>query len=147
MSANQPEELRRIYCARFEKNLDYRKRVWEVLVPQFFQKYVSPPDTVLDLGCGYGEFINTILCGRKLAMDLNPDASRFLANGVRFLQQDCSTRWQCDDASLDLIFSSNFFEHLPGKNALRLTLDECFRCLKPGGKLIAMGPNIRFLSD
>jgi SAM-dependent methyltransferase len=80
-------------------------------------------------------------------MDLNPDASRFLESGVRFLQQDCSTRWQCDDASLDLIFSSNFFEHLPGKNALRLTLDECFRCLKPGGKLIAMGPNIRFLSD
>jgi SAM-dependent methyltransferase len=147
MSANPPDELRRIYCARFEKNLDYRKSVWEVLVPQFFQKYVPPSATVLDLGCGYGEFINTVLCGRKLAMDLNPDAPRFLASEVHFLQQDCSARWQCDDSSLDLIFTSNFFEHLPGKSALKLTLDECFRCLKPGGKLIAMGPNIRFLSD
>ena len=147
MSANHPEELRRIYGARFEKNLEYRKQVWGVLAPEFFQKYVSPSAKKLDLGCGYGDFINTIRCGRKLAMDLNPDAPRFLAEDVHFLQQDCSTRWPCDDSSLDIIFSSNFFEHLPGKNALKQTLEECFRCLKPGGKLIAMGPNIRFLSD
>lgn len=147
MSANQPEELRRIYGARFEKNLDYRKRVWGVLAPEFFQNYVPPAATVLDLGCGYGEFINAIRCGRKLAMDLNPDAPRFLAADVQFLQQDCSTRWECRDNSLDLVFTSNFFEHLPGKNALKLTLEEGFRCLQPGGKLIAMGPNIRFLTD
>ena len=145
MSANQPEELRRIYGARFDKNLDYRKQVWRVLVPEFFQPLVPPSATVLDLGCGYGKFINNIRCGRKLAMDLNPDAPRFLDAGVEFLQQDCSTRWPCPDDSLDVVFTSNFFEHLPGKNALKLTLEECFRCLKPGGKLIAMGPNIRFL--
>jgi SAM-dependent methyltransferase len=145
MSANQPEELQRIYGARFEKNQIYRKKVWGILVRDFFQKYVSPAATVLDLGCGYGEFINAIQCGRKLAMDLNPDAPRFLAAGVHFLQQDCSARWPGDDRSLDVVFSSNFFEHLPGKNALKLTLEEAFRCLKPGGKLIAMGPNIRFL--
>ncbi len=145
MTANQPDELSRIYGARFEKNLAYRRRVWSVLVPEFFQSFVSPADTVLDLGCGYGEFINTIRCGQKLAMDLNPDAPRFLAAGVRFLQQDCSTHWQCDNDSLDVVFTSNFFEHLPSKSALKLTLEEAFRCLKPGGKLIAMGPNIRFI--
>ena len=145
MTANQPEELRRIYGARFEKNLNYRRRVWDVLVREFFQEYVSPAATVLDLGCGYGEFINTIRCGRKLAMDLNPDAPRFLAPDVHFLSQDCSVQWPCGDHSLDVVFTSNFFEHLPGKNALKLTLEEAFRCLKPGGKLLAMGPNIRFL--
>jgi SAM-dependent methyltransferase len=147
MTANQPEELRRLYGTRFEKNLEYRKRVWSVLVPEFFQKYASPAASVLDLGCGYGEFINAIRCGRKLAMDLNPDAPRFLAKDVQFLQQDCSTTWQCQDGSLDIVFSSNFFEHLPGKNALKLTLEEAFRALKPGGRLIALGPNIRFLAD
>lgn len=147
MTANQPDELQRIYGTRFEKNRDYRKRVWSVLVPEFFQKYVPPSGAVLDLGCGYGEFINTVHCGQKLAMDLNPDAPRFLAKDVQFLRQDCSTRWQSDDGSLDVVFTSNFFEHLPGKIALKLTLEEAFRCLKPGGKLIAMGPNIRFLSD
>ena len=146
MTANQPEELRRIYGARFEKTQHYRKRVWNVLAPEFFQRHMPAGATVLDLGCGYGEFINAIRCDRKLAMDLNPDAPKFLAEGVRFLQQDCSSRWECDDSSLDVVFSSNFFEHLPGKNALKLTLEEAFRCLKPGGKLIAMGPNIRFLA-
>jgi SAM-dependent methyltransferase len=145
MTANQPDELSRIYGARFEKNLDYRRRVWNVLVPEFFQACVPSTAKVLDLGCGYGEFINTVQCGQKLAMDLNPDAPRFLASDVRFLQQDCSTHWQCENESLDVIFTSNFFEHLPSKSALKLTLEEAFRCLKPGGKLLAMGPNIRFL--
>jgi SAM-dependent methyltransferase len=145
MTANQPEELRRIYGARFEKNLNHRRRVWDVLVRELFQGYISPAAAVLDLGCGYGEFINAIRCGQKWAMDLNPDAPRFLAANVRFLQQDCSARWQCADASLDVVFTSNFFEHLPGKSALKLTLEEAFRCLKPGGKLLAIGPNIRFL--
>jgi len=146
MTANQPEELRRIYNARFNKNLAYRQRVWSVLVRDYFQQHVPLSATVLDLGCGYGKFINNIRCGSKLAMDLNPDALRFLAKDVRFLQQDCSTRWQCAGQSLDVIFTSNFFEHLPGKGALKLTLDEAFRCLKAGGKLLAMGPNIRFLA-
>jgi SAM-dependent methyltransferase len=145
MTANQPEELRRIYGARFEKNLDYRRRVWDLLVSDFFQKYISPAAVVLDLGCGYGEFINTIRCGQKWAMDLNPDAPRFLAADVHFLQQDCSARWECDDSSLDVVFTSNFFEHLSDKRVLKLTLEEAYRCLKPGGKLLAMGPNIRLL--
>jgi hypothetical protein len=46
---------------------------------------------------------------------------------------------------LDLVFTSNFFEHLPDKAALGSTLDQARRCLKSGGKLIAMGPNIKFL--
>jgi SAM-dependent methyltransferase len=43
------------------------------------------------------------------------------------------------------VFTSNFFEHLPDKATLGKTLDQALRCLKPGGKLIAMGPNIKFL--
>ena len=66
---------------------------------------------------------------------------------VRFLQQDCSTRWPCDDQSLDVVFTSNFFEHLPSKDALKLTLEEAFRCLKPGGKLLAHGAEHPFFGQ
>jgi len=41
------------------------------------------------------------------------------------------------------VFTSNFFEHLPSKMALERTLEEAYRALKPGGRLIAMGPNIK----
>jgi SAM-dependent methyltransferase len=145
MSAPAPEDLQRIYGVRFAETLDYRKTVWSVLVSDWFGRYVRPQDAVLDLGCGYGEFINTIACREKYGMDLNPDAPRFLSKDVRLLPQDCSTRWPLSDASLDVVFTSNFFEHLPDKSALGRTLDEIHRCLRPGGRLVALGPNIKYL--
>jgi SAM-dependent methyltransferase len=44
-----------------------------------------------------------------------------------------------------VVFTSNFFEHLPSKESLRRTLDEAFRCLKSGGRIICLGPNIKYL--
>src|SRR6187402_3538775 len=145
MSANAPADLQRIYEARFQANLDYRRAVWRVLIDDFFQQFVRPTDAVLDLGCGYGEFINQVRCGQRFAMDLNPDMPRRADSGVQTLLQDCSTDWQLPDNSLDVVFTSNFFEHLPDKAALGRTLDQARRCLKPGGRLIALGPNIKYL--
>ncbi len=142
-SIKDPSELQRIYEHRFTSMLGYRTRVWEILASGYFQQFVRRTDSVLDLGCGYGEFINHISCGHKFGMDLNPRSPEHLAPGVTFLAQDCSTRWQLPDASLDVVFTSNFFEHLPDKKALRDTLVEARRCLKPGGRLIALGPNIK----
>jgi SAM-dependent methyltransferase len=116
-----------------------------VLVPEFFQRQVGPTDTVLDLGCGYGDFINHVRCGRKYGMDLNPEARRFLDAAVTFLEQDCSGQWPLGNASLQVIFTSNFFEHLSDRETLGRVLDEARRCLAPGGQLIAMGPNIKHL--
>jgi hypothetical protein len=44
-----------------------------------------------------------------------------------------------------VVFTSNFFEHIPTKEGLRATLCEAYRCLTPGGKIICMGPNIKYL--
>jgi len=145
MSAHSAADLKRIYEARFAGNPAYRRKIWHLLVSDFFQKYVASGDSVLDLGCGYAEFINTVRCAKKFAMDLNPDAPSYLDPSVTFLEQDCSSRWQLESDSLNVVFTSNFFEHLSDKAALGRTLDEVFRCLVPGGKLIAMGPNIKHL--
>ncbi len=139
-------DLRTIYCRRFSPTSAYRNRVWEALTVSFFSSWVRPDTTVLDLGCGYGEFINNVRAGRKLAMDLNPDAPKHLAKSVEFMEQDCSAEWPLPDQTLDVVFSSNFFEHLPDKICLNRTLQQAFRCLKPGGRLIAVGPNIRYLA-
>ena len=144
-SIKEPEELQKIYDRRFAQMLEYRQRVWGVLVGDFFQRYVRPDDRVLDLGCGYGEFVNHVRCARKYGMDLNPHTPRHLGPGVEFLFQDCSSAWSLPDESLDVVFTSNFFEHLPDKLALRNTLREAARCLRPGGRLIALGPNIKYV--
>ena len=145
-SVKDPRELQAIYERRFkEERVAYRVRLWRTLVASFFQPMIPPGAAVLDLGCGYGEFINHVRCGPRFAMDLNPKAAEHLDPAVKFLFQDCSLRWDLPDQSLDVGFTSNFFEHLPDKLALKLTLLEAARCLKPGGQLIALGPNIKFV--
>lgn len=138
-------ELQTIYAQRFEGALDYRRTVWKVLVEDFFARWTTGAKSILDLGCGYGEFINAVRSDRRYAMDLNPDSEGHLESGVTFIRQDCSEEWPFEKGSLDLIFTSNFFEHLPEKATLGKTLDQARRCLSPGGRLIAMGPNIRLL--
>ena len=147
METNQfhpDSDLQRIYAQRFASNLEYRKSVWYVLIENFFQKWIPNNAFILDLGCGYGEFINQVHASRKYGMDLNPDSRKYLDGNVDLLAQDCSSKWPLSEGSLDVVFTSNFFEHLPDKAALGRTLDEIRRCLRPnGGKLIAMGPNIK----
>src|SRR3989344_4156944 len=113
------EALQRLYRERFGKRSAYRDKVWQVLVADFFQEFVRSGDTVLDLGAGYGEFINHIHSAKKYAMDLNPDTPQKVQNNVEVITQDCSHPWPLQDATLDIVFSSNFFEHLPDRGAFR----------------------------
>lgn len=145
-SVKDPRELQAIYERRFKtEHARYRQRLWTTLVDSFFGELIPAGSTVLDLGCGYGELSNNLPGRTRFAMDLNPKAPEFLDPAVKFLFQDCTKPWPLPDRSLDVIFTSNFFEHLPDKLALKLTLLEAVRCLKPGGKLIALGPNIKYV--
>lgn len=139
------KDLAKEYDVRFAPLAEYRDSVWKVLVRRFFQPYVPESGTVLDLGCGWGDFIRNVRARRRIAMDLNPDAPTHVGPDVEMILQDCTERWGLADDSLDLVFTSNFFEHLPSKDALRRTLLEARRCLRPGGRLICLGPNIRHL--
>jgi len=144
-SAPDGPELQRIYGARFAGRTHYRTLVWKVLV-SYFAQWFPGTGAVLDLGSGYCEFINNVAAGAKYAMDLNPDVHKQAAQGVTVLQQDCSEPWPLPEGSLDAVFTSNFLEHLPTKAAVGMTLANAYRCLKPGGRFIAMGPNIRYLA-
>lgn len=145
---NEPfgaDGLQRMYRARFGGRQAYRDNVWRVLIRDYFQRWIRPEDVVLDVGAGYGEFINHIRCGKKYALDLNPDTADRVSGGVEVVAQDCSAPWPFPDNHLDVVFTSNFLEHLPDKRALSRTLGEANRCIKPGGRFILMGPNIKYL--
>lgn len=136
-------DLQRIYSQRFEGNIQYRSNVWDIIIKNYLSQWISKNSKVIDIGCGYGEFINNINASLKIGIDLNPDSKKYLNENVMFLHQDCSSDWPLISRDADLIFTSNFFEHLPCKNVLGMTLDNAFKALKPGGIFIAMGPNIR----
>jgi ubiquinone/menaquinone biosynthesis C-methylase UbiE len=103
------------YHRRFGERAEYRDRVWKVLCADFFSRYVPRDAVVLDLGAGWGEFTRNVQAREKYAIDLNPETGRRVDGFARFIQQDCSKPWPLADASLDVVFTSNFLEHLPAK--------------------------------
>lgn len=140
-------DVQAIYENRFGASEAERDKIWRVLTQNYFQRWIKPAAAVLDVGAGYCEFINNIQAREKFALDLNP-ITRLRANPtVKVIEQDICRNWALDSDSMDVAFSSNFFEHLPGKEDLRHCFREIHRVLRPGGILIAMGPNIRFCYD
>jgi SAM-dependent methyltransferase len=142
---DKAETLRDEYRIRFARTEQYRNNVWKVLCDEYFRMFVAPEAHVLDLGSGWGEFINNIAAAKKYAMDLNPDAARRLSADTHFLHQDCSQRWLIQQESLDIVFTSNFLEHLPDKGHVERTIAEAYRCLKHDGLIICLGPNIKYV--
>jgi ubiquinone/menaquinone biosynthesis C-methylase UbiE len=130
-----------IYERRFQKT-ETRIELWETLVKYFFQKYIRETDIVLDVPCGYGEFIKAIKCKKKYAVDINPDSEKYLNKDVKFIKAK-SSKIPLKARSVDKIFVSNFFEHIPHDEISR-TIDEFKRLLKPGGQVLVLQPNIRF---
>ena len=56
--------------------------LWQTLWRHHFSALVPPSACVLDLGCGYGEFINCAVARRRIALDSWDEFPRFLAPGV-----------------------------------------------------------------
>jgi Methyltransferase domain len=112
LATETSQELEKQCQRRFAILDSYRDSVWRILVRDFFQHYVDPSAAVLDLGSGWGEFIRHIHAHRRVTMDLNPDMPSHVDSHVETILQDCSEPWQISDSSLDVVFTSNYFEHL-----------------------------------
>ncbi len=130
-----------LYKNRFY-NENLRNNIWKVLTKNYFQKFIKKSDNVLDLPCGYGEFINNISCNKKYALDINKDAKKFLHKNITFLHAS-ATKIPLQKNSVDKIFISNFFEHITKQESI-LVVKECKRILKKNGQVIILQPNIRF---
>ena len=139
------DDLPQLYRTRFSQQDRTRKyALWKVLCEQFLQRYVRPSDVVVDLGAGYGEFINHIHCARKYAVDLNDETEHAVGPDVTFLKRRASQLSEIPTGSVDVVFTSNFFEHMTSKDELLSTLREAKRLLRPGGQIVILQPNIKY---
>ncbi len=136
-------DVQNIYARRFTPDLQFRDAMWKILCADFFQQYVEKNSRVLEIGAGYCEFINNIQARQKTAVDINPDLKTHAAPGINIVLNSTSNMTAVPDNSQDLVFASNFFEHLT-RDEIAATFKEVFRVLAPGGKFMVLQPNIRF---
>lgn len=137
--------LSKLYRERFrDDELARKSRLWQVLCVKFFQKYIPRDSVVLDIGAGYCEFINNIRARKKYAVDLNEDVRRYAQGDVEVFVCSAAHIDRLEDGSVDVVFMSNFLEHLHSKDEVLEVLRESHRVLRDGGKVLIVSPNIRY---
>lgn len=135
--------------------LDYAFLRWLPVVPQdqkAFQRFYLPffeeCETVVDLGCGEGNFVE-LLAEQGIG-----------AIGVDFDRKCCESAWErglnvvhqdalaylaeAEAESVEGIFAAHLVEHLPYETVIEL-LRRSYRVLKPGGVIVLTTPNVRGL--
>jgi SAM-dependent methyltransferase len=117
--------------------------LWRTLYQQYFSRLIRPTDTVLDLGCGYGDFINAVAARRRIAVDLWDDASGHLDAGVEFHRGSIADLAFLGDRSVDFVMASNVFEHV-SQDVFRAVLAQLRRALTTDGTLCLLQPNYAY---
>jgi len=122
-----------------------RSVVWAALWRYYFRHRIDATDTVLDLGCGYGDFINHVIAKRRIALDLWPEFVTHIAPGIETLVASLTDLSALEDETIDYAFASNVVEHVTKEEFASL-----LACLKKKlsarGRLTLIQPNYRYAS-
>lgn len=135
----------KLYEVRFsESDREIKNKLWKVLCSDFLQSFIPKNAIVVDLAAGYCEFINNIVCKKKIAVDLNPATKKYANEDIKVINISALHLPKNLSGKIDVVFCGCFLEHLPSKEDVFQLFKEVLRILKPGGRFIILNPNIRF---
>jgi SAM-dependent methyltransferase len=138
-------DLPAMYARRFsDADAARRGGVWREIT-RYLQRFVPPTSSILDLACDRGAFINNIRAADRWAVDLR-DVREHLGPGVQFVRADgVALLEHFDSERFDVVFMSNYLEHLESADAVIAQLKVVHQVLKVGGRIIILQPNIRLV--
>ena len=139
-------DLDGIYRTRFGSGeVTGKLELWAPIV-DYLARWIPADGAVVDVACDRGYFIRNVRARERWATDLRDLSASFADGPVRFIQADgleLSSAVPRDH--FDVAFMSNYLEHLPSTDAVLTQLREARTVLRPGGRLIVLQPNIRFV--
>lgn len=149
------DKLQTMYNARFSGEEVHRKRnkIWEALCANYFQNWIPPSifeegnskTTIVDVAAGFCEFINNIKAGNKIAIDLIPDTTKYASGDVTVIIESAFNLVEClGTEAADVVFISNFLEHLDTKEQVSDIFAQAKLVLRTGGRLLILQPNIKY---
>jgi SAM-dependent methyltransferase len=138
-------DLPAIYARRFgDADVPRRGTVWREIT-RFLERWIDPSAVVLDLACDRGAFINLVHARKRIAVDVRDVRSDLLPD-VEFVQADgLALLEHLATDSIDVVFVSNYLEHLESAAAVIEQLRVVRHLLRPGGRAIVLQPNIRLV--
>ncbi len=120
-----------------------REVLWSALYRHYFSRLIRPEFCVLELGAGYGYFINAVRARRRVAVDVWTGMRDFLDRDVESHVGPIQDLSFLAERTVDFALASNVLEHLT-KEDVAATLQQLRAKLKPGAQLCIVGPNYRF---
>jgi SAM-dependent methyltransferase len=120
-----------------------RAIVWKALWRYYFRHRIAADDCVLDLGCGYGEFINNVDAARRIAVDAWEGILQHLDPAVEAVVTNVTHLGAIANGTVDFAFASNLFEHITQRE-LASVLESLKAKLSAKGTLTILQPNYRY---
>lgn len=136
-----PEDKQKIVevCGRYDK-------FWDMWI----KTCKNAPTTLIEIGAFPGRYLAYLSARyglRSTGLDFNPDEAKFVrsmqAMGLSDFDYECADFLEHQPVQhYDLVFSNGFIEHFTNFDEV---LDKHLQYLKPGGAMMVMIPNKRFL--
>lgn len=138
MKNTKQTDNRHLYDRQYFKESKYFQL--DVGRTNLFTAIIEPykPKKILDVGCGLGKFVKDLnLKGyQAYGIDFAPTLEKNYWGGDKHLKVADARKIPFVDNKFDIVFSSDFFEHLDEED-VDLVVSEMKRVCKPNGTIIA----------
>lgn len=106
----------------------------------FAENFVKLGNTVLDVGCGRGQFGNRVVSKAHFTgLEFNDEAiKKATAKGLNVIKQSIEKHSQAHSGFYDVVTAFQVLEHI---GSLKSFIEACLKVVKPGGKLIFSVPS------